>query len=510
MKRKYLDHLPIALLISAALMVGIFTLRDYGESWDEADIYRYADYSLGAYRFFFDAGKLAPFGTNLNLYGPAYYMATDLGARLINRMIPAWSPVDAWHFIYFLSFLCCALVIYFLSRRWSSQAGALCATALFLAQPLLWGHAFINPKDIPFMALFSAAILLGLRMIDRYGRRHQLDLTILPAALVLGITASFRVIGPLAGVIVLGYAIYKLRRWAIVVMVPYAVLAAFAAYMTWPYLWSSPIAHYVESLQTMSQFPFATLILFQGQLYKANELPRSYFPTLLTLQLTESALLFVGLGVVAAIVALLRCGEWQPLGLFAGWFLLPAIIIIGVGSPLYDNGRQLYFLLPPLFVLAAMAFDGVFALLPHPTVKAGGMLIAALPGLLLGIRLHPYEYIYYNALAGGTGGAFRTYEMDYWGTSLKELTEHINAKAAPGAHVLVYGPEQIVAAYARPDLHTAIPGEGTDSGFNYAVLLTRENLDERRCRGAPAVYEIGRRGAIFAVLKKIPAGVVCN
>jgi hypothetical protein len=510
MNRTYLEHLPIAVLLTAALLVGIFTVKDYGESWDEGDIYRYADYSIGAYRFFLDPGKLAPFETNLNLYGPAYYVATDLGARLVSRIVPAWSPINAWHFIYFLSFLGCALVIYLLSRRWASSAGAIGATVLFLAQPLLWGHAFINPKDIPFMALFSAAILLGLIMVDRYAARHKLDLTILPAAVVLGIAASFRVIGPLSGIIVLGYAGYKLRQRAVAIALPYVILAIIVAYVTWPYLWGSPVSHYIESLQTMSQFPFATLILFKGQLYKANELPRSYFPTLLSLQLTESALLFVGLGLLAAIIALVRRRDWQPLGLFLIWFLLPVVAIIGFGSPLYDNGRQLYFLLPPLFVLTALGFDKLFAVLPSPAVKAGGLLVAALPGLLLGVRLHPYEYIYYNILAGGTGAAFRTFEMDYWGTSLKELTEHINATAAPASRVLVFGPEQIVAAYARPDIQTGIPGEGTDGGYNYAVLLTRENLDERRCKGAPTIYEIERRGAIFAVLKKIPAGVICN
>jgi len=41
-------------------------------------------------------------------------------------------------------------------------------------------------------------------------------------------------------------------------------------------------------------------------------------------------------------------------------------------------------------------------------------------GLYSSIRLHPYEYIYYNILVNRTGGASRTYEMDYWTLSLKE------------------------------------------------------------------------------------------
>jgi hypothetical protein len=38
--------------------------------------------------------------------------------------------------------------------------------AVFSTQPLLWGHAFINPKDIPFMAFFLAIVALGFSMVD--------------------------------------------------------------------------------------------------------------------------------------------------------------------------------------------------------------------------------------------------------------------------------------------------------------------------------------------------------
>src|SRR6202142_3816375 len=103
--RKYSKHLPIFLLLITALLVGFFTVKDYGESWDEADIYRYGDYALNAYRYILHSQVLPPFNTNLNLYGPAYYLATDLLARLFRLAIPVWSLVNAWHFIYFLTFL---------------------------------------------------------------------------------------------------------------------------------------------------------------------------------------------------------------------------------------------------------------------------------------------------------------------------------------------------------------------------------------------------------------------
>ncbi len=502
--------LHIGSLLFIALLIGGFSLRAYGESWDESDNFRYADYAINAYRFFFHPADLQPFETDLNFKGPAYLMFADEAAGLLTRIIPAWTLVDARHFIDFLMFLACGLMLYLLSAQWVSKAAALAATALFLSQPLLWGHAFINAKDVPFMALFSISIVTGFAMVNRYGATWRSWLLLLLASVSLGLATSVRVIAPLAALIVFAYGLWKLRWRVVPLAIPYSLIAVATTYLTWPYLWSSPVLHFIQSTQTMSEYPFATRILYEGRLYQADQLPWSYFPKLLTLQLTEPELVLLALGIISCLWLWPAKKYREPAVLFIAWFIAPAALIIGYGSPLYDNGRQLYFLLPPLFILAGVAFDRIFAILARPALKAAVAAAAVLPGLLIGARLYPYEYVYYNILTDGTGGAFRKFEMDYWGISLKELTADLNTVAAPGSRVLVYGPEQIVAGYARPDIQVAIPREDSRSAYDYVVLLTRENLDERRCKGAVNVAEIGRRGAVFAVLKQIPAGAVCE
>jgi len=391
-----------------------------------------------------------------------------------------------------------------------NELAAFGAVLLFLSQPLLWGHAFINPKDIPFMAFFTTSIYTGLRMVDHYKTSLKPDRTIILAGILLGFTSSFRVIGPFAGLLVLGYAVYKLRSKVILMVVVYLGTAGITTYLTWPYLWGSLIPHYVESLQTMSQFPFATDILFMGKLYKADQLPNTYFPTILGIQLTEPALLLMGIGVITSIFFLFKKETGEPFFLFLGWFLLPTLAIIGTGSPLYDNARQLYFLFPPLFILMGIALEKIFTLLTHPLGRAVLLLIVALPGILVAVRLHPYEYIYYNAFVGGTGGAYRSFEMDYWGTSFNDITEHLNSIAPENSRVLVFGPEQIVRRYARPDIQVFIPEQQPTATYDYVAFLTRENLDERRCKGAENIFSVSRRGAILSVLKSIPMGTECK
>ena len=81
MKSSRLSHLPILVLLAGAFLVGYLWLDDYGMSWDEPDIYRYGEYSLNAYQYLFHPQDLRPFDTNLNYYGPAYFMIVTLLTR---------------------------------------------------------------------------------------------------------------------------------------------------------------------------------------------------------------------------------------------------------------------------------------------------------------------------------------------------------------------------------------------------------------------------------------------
>ena len=79
-----------------------------------------------------------------------------------------------------------------------------------------------------------------------------------------------------------------------------------------------------------------------------------------------------------------------------------------------------------------------------------GLLV--LPNIFLLIKMHPYQYVYYNVFTDGVGGAFRIYEMDYWGTSYREAAEYINQIAPQNARVIVFGAPHLVETHARDDL----------------------------------------------------------
>jgi len=136
------------------------------------------------------------------------------------------------------------------------------------------------------------------------------------------------------------------------------------------------------------------------------------------------------------------------------------------------------------------------------------LLIAVLvaPGIYWNLKLHPYEYVYYNNLAGGVGGAFRSYEMDYWATSYREATQYLNATAPHGARVIVLGPDHIVSAYAREDLvienYRRAETEKL-SPRDFAIILAGHQKDLTLFPGSTNLFQIGRDGAIFTVVQQL-------
>ncbi|HZD58464.1 MAG TPA: hypothetical protein VE136_17150, partial [Anaerolineales bacterium] len=153
------------ILISINLVVGALTAADFGESWDEHLRYQYAQKSLAAYSG--DVGGLK------DEKGSFYVMVGKLGSEVLGFLRKDWQPIQAWHYMNFLTFQLGLYFLYRLAKRVMSGWAALTTVLLFVTQPLLWGHAFINPKDIPFTVFFLGSVEFGLSMVDVLTKRDS-------------------------------------------------------------------------------------------------------------------------------------------------------------------------------------------------------------------------------------------------------------------------------------------------------------------------------------------------
>ncbi|MDQ2690658.1 MAG: hypothetical protein M3Y68_01355, partial [Chloroflexota bacterium] len=164
-------HPALISLLVAGFVIGILTLTDYGESWDELKLYDYAENSLAAYVTWFQDGTIPYTGDRFENYGPFFVMLTRVTVKIMTGLFPSVQEVDLQHLVYFITFLFGIGAFYQLAARWMSRNAAFGATALFMTQPIFWGHAFINPKDIPLLSFFLLSVYLGIQMYDSaFGR----------------------------------------------------------------------------------------------------------------------------------------------------------------------------------------------------------------------------------------------------------------------------------------------------------------------------------------------------
>jgi hypothetical protein len=242
-------------------------------------------------------------------------------------------------------------------------------------------------------------------------------------------------------------------------------------------------------------------VLFNGATYPANDLPASYMPVLLAIQLTEPVwiLFFVGVAVAVFGWEKGRLKQRELLALTLAWFILPLVTFIVLRPTLYDNFRQTFFILPPIFFTAGLAFDQI----RRPVLQAALIALVVLPGLVAVLRLHPYEYVYYNQLIGGVQAAVDRFELEYWATSYREAAREANRIAPANANVWVDGPAHLFSRFARPDFHIFSPQEAERAEhYDLVVTLARYDLEKTSFPETPIVYRVTRDGAVFTVIRK--------
>lgn len=506
---------PILLLLAFNILIGLFTFRIYGLSWDEPLFYDYASALGYAYspREWFSGNfnienAYGASGSDHANRGPAYILLARGPVSLLESL-GVDSP-SAWHLINFLAFQLGVYLFYRLARRWLDEPAALASTVLFTWQPLLWGHAFINPKDPPFLVFFLGAVCFGFEMVDgilqNTTNRTQ---KILLAAFFLGIATSVRVLGPLAGLLVCLYGFSQIRKvpaaeWmrSLFLYIAIALLVTVAA---WPYLWTDPLRKFIAAFGFMSDNPTQLQVLFNGQLYRADELPRRYFPVLLGLTLTEPTWILFLIGIVLTAIQIRREKLVFPF-LILLWFMIPFAYVLLRKPPMYDGVRHFLFVLPPVFIFCGYTLEKIFARVEPRWMN--GLLLAVIlsPAIIAMVQLHPYEYTYYNSFIGGTGGAFRKFETDYWLTCYKEAIEEFQADNPGPATVYVNREAYIAGTYAGDQLAILEKrGAGDEIKSGDLILVnSRANEDLRTFRDAPIVLQVGRADAVFCLIKRIP------
>ena len=254
--------------------------------------------------------------------------------------------------------------------------------------------------------------------------------------------------------------------------------------------------------------------LFEGTLLTPPEMPRRYLPELLMRQLPELFLIAALAGVLDALLTAMRrdaTPQRRALHLCVALAaVLPIAVTVLTRPAMYNGIRHFLFVLPPLAVAGGLAAS----LLIERANRYGGVIRAMILAVAIGgmalpvigiVRLHPYQYVWFNHVTGGVQRARSEFMLDYWGLSLKQAAEALRAHLAARGEMPPAGRKWKVAVCgphpgAQIALGDAFEPTWAPNGADFALMLGEfycARLD------APAIARIERANVTLARIHDI-------
>ena len=427
----------VVILFVLMTAFGLLVTPDYGMPWDElteirvlgTNVREYAGLILGA-----DA-KPVQSSTGLEFLDVSENVDIDHGQSVYYPFAPALfanygeggarTLMLLWHGYTFLIFMTGVCAIYFIAsyllRNWKY---GITASLLLYLSPRFFAESHYNNKDIMAMVMILWCLWFAIRFIEK----KTVGSAVL-FALFGALATNMRVTGlaffGLCGVLYL-VTISVRREWSIKAfllgIVALIGFVAFYAALT-PGLWNDPskFIQYVYSRSSnFSDWP--GYVFYMG--YTQRPVPWHYIPVMIAITTPLLVLVLMIFGNLTALISSFRtksksffAGEQKYFGMmlvFVWAFLGFAMITRPI---LYDSWRHFYFLYGILLLLAVYGLKTLVDLLnaKWKWVAVGAVGAQILAMLVMVILSHPFQFVYYNALAGSNPGA--KYDLDYWNVS---------------------------------------------------------------------------------------------
>jgi hypothetical protein len=162
-------------------------------------------------------------------------------------------------------------------------------------------------------------------------------------------------------------------------------------------------------------------------------------------------------------------------------------------------------------VLAGIGFD--WLMLPRGArrrwiaVGAKAVVVVAIAAnAVLLVRLHPYQYLYYNPLIGGLGGASRRFATDYWVSIMPEAVGDLEGYVArvdsPGT-----GSQRYTVAVCgerasfEDEAHDDASLQWTDNWKTADFFIAPTHMNCDRAADGKVIATISRLGVTIGVVK---------
>jgi len=473
--------------------------------------------------------------TAINIYGGLFDSFSALVYQKITHHF--WGEFESKHVI---SALFGALLLIFIGlicfRITGNWQTAFLGLVIATFAPRLIGNSLSNPKDIPQATMFAFSLLqmvsflkelptIRIKRLILLGLSFSLAMAIRSGAVLL--IFYFVPFASLYVVVLLALGDLSLNRAGKILFAVgiVSILGYLGCSLFWPWAFTNPVLNPLRSLVVFRNFSsFDCYEIFEGHWLHQNELPWYFVPKWLYITLPVTAVF----GFLLFFIMLPRFLQKGGLNLLIYCLLLfsvafPILSIIIGKSNIYNSCRHVLFIIPSVIVIAALGWAELFKRIknmPQRRMVYGVFIILIAEPACFIFNNNPVQAMYFSPLIGGQKGAFKNYEMDYWGYSVRPainwIAEH-DTLHLPGkkARVRMYYGEQMKLTYyvdttrlqtdsSKRLAYALCPENSTDWDYEITMVAEAKNNQELLLHWPPqnTVYQVETRGVpLCAVVK---------
>jgi len=436
--QRKLDKYLFNIFLFIFFLVGIYLAINTGITHDEFhDFYVFKANKNYIYNFLFGTSYDTSYLNGINkFYGSGFHYLSSILEIITKNLVfleienNESKIILSKHVTVFLFFLFSGLflkkIIKIITKN---DLHAKLSAIIYLTYPYLLGHSFFNVKDIPFLSIWIICTyfiikILKLFFFERKKFKKELSILILLTAYLLSIRITGLLIFIQYVVFIIMFAnltntkiIYLLKN-NLKQIIFFCLFTPILFILLQPSFWNNPLL-VIDAIKAMSQHLQTACTVTLRECMPAQDLPSTYLPIWFFFK-TPLIIIF-GLLTFFIIEERLKNKklEYIVITSFILSTLAILILLILLNVNLYDEIRQVMFLLPGIFIISLSCLffwsKKIFKYLS---------IFLIIFFILQNIKIYPYNYVWINNFSHITK-INNVFELDYWGVSTRNVGDYI-------------------------------------------------------------------------------------
>jgi hypothetical protein len=430
------------------LITGTCLFSDYGISIDEDNSRVNGFVSLKYILELFNSSLLADLNKIISVPNIHEYLEQGNGVvfELPLALIEVLFDLDSLreiflirHYFTFLIFYI-SLIFFFLilKMRFKSLILASLGVIFLFLSPRIFAQSFYNSKDIVFMSLSIVNLFFGIKYLENSNLKNSFFFLVFS-----GLAVGVRLLGIYLPILICLFKYLQLLRGReknFISLLVILLCLPFFIYIFWPYLWSDPINHFLDTFIKIGGHQVGINNFFMGNYIPVEFVPWYY--SLIWISVTNPIFyiilfligsFFISKRMISRILKIeytnqnndLWRGEKEKIDvLIILNIIIPIFTIVIMHSSLYTGWRHVFFIYPSLIFMSVHALNLINTFFIKEKYKIVILsLIFLIPTLFWMYKNHPYQYVYFNSFVNNNFNKY--FDMDYWGLTNYHSLEYI-------------------------------------------------------------------------------------